>query len=168
MIDDAGKPTDLAVKWRDDAEYPEVCKTIREAVYPQALRDVAPDSSHKDEARRWFGSHGVGEAMVNKASSLYMLLCEANPTPPARAERPSNGTASRVGRTRPAPRIRERQEAANVGDGDHVEDRLPPVRRLAGPTLHLNVQVHISPEVSVEQIDAIFASMAKHLKNMSE
>ena len=32
-----------------------------------------------------------------------------------------------------------------------------------GPSLHIDVQIHISPESSSEQIDQIFASMAKHL-----
>ncbi len=34
-----------------------------------------------------------------------------------------------------------------------------------GPTVHMDFQIHISPEAGVEQIDAIFASMAKHLYN---
>lgn len=32
-----------------------------------------------------------------------------------------------------------------------------------GPSLHIDVQIHISPEASTAQIDQIFASMAKHL-----
>jgi hypothetical protein len=32
-----------------------------------------------------------------------------------------------------------------------------------GPALHIDVQIHISPEASSDQIDQIFASMAKHL-----
>lgn len=31
------------------------------------------------------------------------------------------------------------------------------------PTVHIDLQIHISPEASNAQIDAIFASMAKHL-----
>jgi hypothetical protein len=31
------------------------------------------------------------------------------------------------------------------------------------PTVHIDLQIHISPEASPEQIDIIFASMAKHL-----
>ncbi|MES2405496.1 MAG: DUF5343 domain-containing protein [Pseudomonadota bacterium] len=31
LIDDDGKPTDLAFEWRDDEKYPEVCKTILRA-----------------------------------------------------------------------------------------------------------------------------------------
>lgn len=32
-----------------------------------------------------------------------------------------------------------------------------------GPALHIDIQIHISPEASLEQIDKIFASMSKHL-----
>ncbi|MCY1550412.1 hypothetical protein D9M68_866660 [compost metagenome] len=31
------------------------------------------------------------------------------------------------------------------------------------PSVHIDVQVHISPDTSPEQIDRIFASMSKHL-----
>jgi len=31
------------------------------------------------------------------------------------------------------------------------------------PTVHIDLQIHISPEASVDQIDQVFASMAKHL-----
>jgi hypothetical protein len=34
---------------------------------------------------------------------------------------------------------------------------------VASPSLHIDIQVHISPESTPEQIDKIFASMAKHL-----
>lgn len=33
------------------------------------------------------------------------------------------------------------------------------------PSIHIDVQVHISPDTSPEQIDRIFASMSKHLGN---
>ena len=35
--------------------------------------------------------------------------------------------------------------------------------KLPQMTMHIDLQIHISPEASTEQIDAIFASMAKHL-----
>ncbi|KDB96737.1 hypothetical protein AZ19_0498 [Bordetella bronchiseptica E012] len=31
------------------------------------------------------------------------------------------------------------------------------------PSVHIDVQVHISPDTTPEQIDRIFASMSKHL-----
>lgn len=36
-------------------------------------------------------------------------------------------------------------------------------RSALGPTLHIDIQIHISPEASADQIDQVFASMAKHL-----
>jgi hypothetical protein len=33
----------------------------------------------------------------------------------------------------------------------------------ASPSMHIDIQVHISPQASPEQIDAIFASMGRHL-----
>lgn len=38
-----------------------------------------------------------------------------------------------------------------------------PGARSNAPSLHIDVQVHVSAEASAEQIDQIFASMAKHL-----
>jgi hypothetical protein len=35
--------------------------------------------------------------------------------------------------------------------------------RTGGPALHIDVQIHISPEASADQIEQIFSSMAKHL-----
>ena len=36
-------------------------------------------------------------------------------------------------------------------------------RESQAPTVHMDFQIHISPEAGAEQIDAIFAAMAKHL-----
>ncbi|MDN7619565.1 hypothetical protein QZM39_06950 [Burkholderia cenocepacia] len=44
-------------------------------------------------------------------------------------------------------------------------DSPPPVGSAFSPKLHIDVQIHISPESSAEQIDKIFESMAKHLKD---
>jgi hypothetical protein len=37
-----------------------------------------------------------------------------------------------------------------------------------GPHLHLDIQIHIAADASAEQIDQIFASMAKHLYNTQD
>jgi hypothetical protein len=36
------------------------------------------------------------------------------------------------------------------------------------PNLHIDIQIHISPETTPEQIDQIFASMVKHLSQIKE
>ena len=35
------------------------------------------------------------------------------------------------------------------------------------PNLHIDLQIHISPDSTPDQIDTIFASMAKHLYGMN-
>ena len=40
-----------------------------------------------------------------------------------------------------------------------------PANLNSGPSVHIDLQVHISPEASPDQIDNIFSSMAKHLFN---
>src|SRR5258708_20478161 len=39
LIDDKGKPTERAGRWRDDEAYPDVTREIVGDVYPQALLD---------------------------------------------------------------------------------------------------------------------------------
>lgn len=36
------------------------------------------------------------------------------------------------------------------------------------PSLHIDIQIHISPQASESQIDKVFESMAKHLRNLSD
>jgi len=36
------------------------------------------------------------------------------------------------------------------------------------PNLHIDLQIHISPDSTPNQIDTIFASMAKHLYGMND
>lgn len=40
--------------------------------------------------------------------------------------------------------------------------------RIASPAVHINLQIHIDASASVEQIDGIFAAMAKHLYRAEE
>ena len=40
ILDETGKPTDLAYEWRDDSKYPVVCQTLLDKIYPQEVRDL--------------------------------------------------------------------------------------------------------------------------------
>jgi len=55
LIDESGKPTDLAVKWRDDVRYKEACGAMVKSVYPQELLDLGSDK--RNELQRWFSTH---------------------------------------------------------------------------------------------------------------
>jgi hypothetical protein len=163
LIGEDGSPTDLAIKWRDDAHYKETCEAIRVKVYPQELRDLAPpETATFDEVKTWFARvGGIGDSASGKAASFYMLLCEGNPqAAPAkqdngkpRAARNPTQKAKPEKSVKTIEKDAEAKDAQSVGTGS-----------LRRPTLSLNLQILISPDATPEQIDKIFESMAKHLK----
>jgi hypothetical protein len=56
LIDSANKPTDRALRWRDDHHYPEVCQEILQEVYPGELLSLLSGSETeiKQAISRWF------------------------------------------------------------------------------------------------------------------
>jgi hypothetical protein len=165
IIDDDSKPTDLAVKWRDDQHYPKVCEKIRKDVYPQELLDAASSVSDREITLRWFANHsGKGESLVNKMTAVYLMLCEADPTQAAASPTPSTSSATKKPTPKPAKKTTKKPAAKSDGE---EEGREVVVHKNLGPALHFNVQVHISTDATAEQIDQIFASMGKHLKQLS-
>jgi hypothetical protein len=156
IIDDSGKTMPLATEWRDDAKYPNICASILKKVYPQEIRDLAPDKDASiEQVRSWFANHtSSGESAARKMASFYMMLLEANP--------------ERMDSTK----VRTNNETGVSGKQTRLSSHPKPGARIkasgseGGPTIHLNIQIHISPESSAEQIDKIFASIAKHLSNL--
>lgn len=175
IVDDGGKPTDLAFDWRDDAKYPEVCATILQKTYPQELRDLfhTPDAD-PNRITSWFARDGkVGEPAARMYASTYLMLLEANL---------ENGKGSATPKTKPASKTSpspnraasaKRSKTPAEAPASSPVDVAPPSQQPAegqkshtfSPKLHIDVQIHISPESSPEQIDKIFESMAKHLKD---
>lgn len=83
LIDKEGKVNqELASKWREDEHYAEVCKQIKQKIYPKELIELAPESNgNRGQIARWFRINaGVGESLANKMASVYELLTEANPS----------------------------------------------------------------------------------------
>ncbi len=52
--------------------------------------------------------------------------------------------------------------AAHI-NGAHSKHKASHAKANPGPNLHIDVQIHISSDSTADQIDQIFASMAKHL-----
>lgn len=173
LLDVDNKPTELAKRWRHDDEYKAVCHEIRENIYPQELVEAFPNagSESKEAIKNWFMKKGqVGEAAAKMYADTYILLSQADLTKQADASSPSA-----KGAPRPSSKITKREKTnpatskaptiTNQGSvtlpnleqpGTHSSQR-----RL--PAIHIDVQVHISPDTSSDQIDRIFESMAKHL-----
>lgn len=173
LIDEAGKPSDLAYDWRDDTKYAGVCKTILEATYPQELRDLFHNTNIEfRDLSNWFArSAKVGESAARGYATTYMMLLEADLT----KAKESSSTKSKNAGSSPTrvskplkkpsgpinPKKSTTQKTNDVTDMHNDSDG----RGNHGftPKLHVDIQIHISPDSSPEQIDKIFASMAKHL-----
>lgn len=165
LIDSNGKPTELAQRWRHDDDYTAVCHEIRNNIYPLDLIEAFPDgdSSKRALIKKWFMKAGnVGSVAAEMYSGTYILLSHADLTRPeekatAKAAPRKSPPQARI--VKPAPAVEHAQASA-------VSTHQPPPeqsghRRL--PAIHIDVQVHISPDTSPEQIDRIFESMGKHL-----
>lgn len=167
LIDDDSKTTPLANEWRTDEGYPAACKEMLDTIYPAALRDaVPPENPSTDEAARWFmRERKVGEGAAGKMAALYALIAEADPKG-AEAARPPRGERAAAERKPRVAAAGGRQTKATGSQQRQPPLPPPPPReesRSVAPSLHIDVQVHIPSDATPEQIDSIFASMAKHL-----
>ncbi len=167
LLDKENKPTDLAVRWRDDSQYPIVCQTIFENIYPQELKDLAPDITiDRMTVQKWFANHlKVGEVAARKLTSFYFLLLEANPVK-------ENETSSTAAKTKPRMPRSQRNETNDRDPEPKVEiapaTRLIPDRLIENidritPQIHFNIQVVLPENALSETYDAIFRSIATHL-----
>ena len=178
LIDSEGKPTERAIRWRDDEQYPGVCAEIRKELYPQELLDTfSGQDAPRSSVENWFArTTGVGESASQKMASFYLLLTEANPAKQentsntAKAPKPPQAT-SQASRSRTAPAKTVTTEKSNGTAHEplpkeqmqNIQPKPPQNGYSITPTLHIDVQIHIPPDASPQQIDSIFSSMAKHL-----
>lgn len=167
LIDSTGKTEPLATSWRDDTKYPDVCSKILEHVYPSEIRDIAPDkSADRDQIQAWFANHtSSGVSAARKMSAFYAMLLEADPN--VESATPATPITPRQPHGKKAERTPARTKSAKEPDAEasrsaHAEkDQVITV-----PEIHVNLQIHISSDSTAEQIDKIFSSMSKHLKDM--
>ena len=162
IIDEDGKTKERARLWRDDGHYPEVCEAILKDVYPEDLLSAVPDpKANREMAQRWFANHtGAGENACRKMASLYTVLVEADP---ASAPEPKASPPKPAKKT-PKKTSLEQKQKADRSSGSPAET--PVAKNTAsatGPEININLQIHISADASPDQIEQIFAAMAKHI-----
>lgn len=181
LIDEVGKPSELAYDWRDDSKYAEVCKQILETTYPQELRDLYHDAgAPAKNIENWFARDAkVGQSAARAYAATYLMLLEAD-LAKAKEQNGSKSKAEGAGvkqakaASKAPPHTRAANAAPNAASPAASDATKPTaqhagasddgaVRRDFSPKLHVDIQIHISPDSSPEQIDKIFESMAKHL-----
>lgn len=165
IIDEDGKTTERAKLWRDDGHYSEVCKAILKEAYPtELLEAVTNPRENRDAVKRWFANHtGVGDAACGRMAALYTVLVDADPSAASDAQKPVAPAKSKKSTT-----------PKRVADPVvHPKAEHPPTpahdtsSHAHGPDVSLNVQIHISADASADQIEQIFAAMAKHIYKRS-
>jgi len=170
IIDQDGKPLERAKLWRDDEQYSSVCDEIRQEIYPSELTHaLPPPTPNRESVERWIANKtGAGESAAGKMASLYLLLCEANPKV---GQEIATATPTRINRRANKPKqMPTSKNTENTSDSalissDKVSVHAQKMVSISKsvPTLHIDIQIHISSDSSNTQIDQIFASMSKHL-----
>jgi hypothetical protein len=150
--------TERARRWRDDESYPSVCEEMRNEVYPQEFLDAFATADPKRvELVRWIQSKSnVGEGAAKMMASFYQLLAEANPSREPKRELKKVEQASK-----------DRGTSTVRRENRFSKPRGEQARKPNVPSIHLDIQIHISPDANSDQIDQIFAGLAKHLRDFS-
>jgi hypothetical protein len=166
LLEQDGSPTELVYDWRSDEKYASACQTMLENTYPESLRSaIPPEAATFESARSWFMNFAKqNQAAAAKSARMYVLLCNADPSKSEIATAPSKSRTqiAKPQRTQ-TPKVKPAVTEENLVE--HVQKHNQPTGRQRSdlPTMHIDVQIHIDPSADADQIDAIFASMAKHL-----
>ncbi len=159
IIDEDGKTTERAKLWRDDEHYPNVCQSILDDVYPSELRHaVTNPTENRRAAEGWFARQsGAGQSAAQRMAALYTVLVEADPSKEPNQKEKKTSAKKATKAKQPVTEVRKdvHPPAAphNRGSSDTP----------AAPGVHINLEIHISADSTADQIDQIFASMAKHI-----
>lgn len=150
FIDGTGIPSELWTKYRG-SEYRKVLGDGILEGYAD-LFSLYPDANVRsnEELESFFSTRSTaGKQVISKTVSTFKTLCELAEFSPS-----SSGS---------------RQVESRTGDVA-APATLPSVAEVQHlcPKLHIDIQIHISPETTPEQIDQIFASMAKHLSQIKD
>lgn len=150
FIDDSGTPTDLWKKYRGKNHKQVLAEGIQLGY--RELFNIYPDAYNRsnDELENFFSTRSsAGKQVISKTVSTFKTLCDLADfkSIPTKIEQITSSKKSDVPKTvvEPMP--------------------APPNSKASqpSPSLHIDIQIHISSDASPEQIDQIFASMAKHL-----
>lgn len=160
LIDEEGKTKDFAKEWRDDEQYANVCKKIRDKIYPSELiAAVADPLKDRKAVERWFASEtGNGVSAVKRMAAFYIVLSEANAT-----RKPEKKTAKEQTGIKQKPVVKKEEPqktSTKVGREPVKDDK---AGETSPPSVHINLEIHISADATPDQIDKIFESMARHI-----
>lgn len=153
LIDGSSTPTARWQSYRGANHKRVLGDAIREgykelfAVYPDAWKRAQQDLEHVFST-----SSSAGKQVIGKTVTTFKNLC-AN----AEFSESAGDGGHEIHTTSPlhtpvSPGTMQREASGNSKGNPNL-----------GPSVHIDIQVHISPESTPDQIDQIFKSMSKHL-----
>ncbi len=177
-----GVPTKVTVQWLKSVGF----KSSNDKTLIGVLKFIGFIDASGVPTDRWSqyrgGAHKrvLGDAIRQGYSDLFAVYADANQRSQTDLDHvfstSSSGGKQVIAKTIATFRaLVEEAEFSLVGETDlHIETgplHTPPINQpregeqliSSGPALHIDIQIHISPEASPEQIEQIFASMAKHV-----
>ena len=165
IIDENGKPKERAISWRDDEKYSEICNEIRNEIYPNELLEaLPPPTPDREGVIRWFSNRtGAGEVAVKKMSTTYLLICEADSTKSKDVIKQTKNINEKKPMSQKKQISSQEKSLSNKKDFEAFLNQKNTDLNVQCPSLHIDIQIHISPDTSPELIDNIFSCMAKHL-----
>jgi len=166
LLEEDGSLTERGHRWRVDATYAQACQEILDEVYPEDLKALTDEKDKPDKARiqTWLQHQGQGASNASQVAATYVMIAEKR-LPEA------NGTELKKRPVKAATKAKPKKTTAALVTEPVDERTLEPAELLlpsrepvkSSPNIHLDIQIHIPATASLEQIDQIFASMAKHL-----
>lgn len=97
---------------------------------------------------------------------VYLLLSEADPSQVQDTTLPASKTkkTTKPKQSKPTEPKDAKPSSTSKFSETTPDVKLPDVQQpVISPSLYIDIQIHISSDASADQIDQIFASMAKHL-----
>ena len=161
LIDEDCALTERGNKWRVDLSFGDACQEILDEIYPEQLGALVDDDGSPDAAqvRIWFDQRGFGDSNARLMAATYVMVASKQvPEAPATDTDKAKKEASPPKQTARKPKETEKPQEIAAH-----EPRASPERSDGGPTVHLDIQIHIPADATPEQIDQIFSSMARHL-----
>ena len=168
LIDVNGTPTAMleSLRVKGDEQYRSALAKVVQKAYAELFDAVDVESADRDLLYNQIRSvYGSSPRVAETATPLFISLSREAGLNVVDDLRTPASKPQRSSRTRKQVRSQEdriRQTAGTVGSEAAPDPALPHADSV-GPALHIDVQVHIDSSATPEQIDQIFASMARHL-----
>lgn len=163
IIDSNGKPTQRAINWRDDTLYGSVCDEVVAEIYPKELTEacIGPEPD-REAVQRWFAKTlGVGNDAASRMAGFYILLITKRIGAQVKVNNSTNKTSRpKSVKQRMKPEV-EKEPKEKLNEVTPIE--VPNQKTTSKATIHIDLQIHISPDSTPELIDKIFESIKKHL-----